>query len=92
MMIAITISSHIHLGQRGTLDIFGCFEFFGESIALFGGSRLLLVLGQFLQRRSVVPQIDLGADQQKRRLLAVMRNFRHPLRLFDKSKERESKR
>lgn len=70
------------LGKCRALDILDRLELFGQLFALFDANGLQLVLGQLLQRRRVLSQIDLGAHQQERRLLTVVQYFGHPF-LFD---------
>ena len=68
-----------NLCKSGALNIFDSFEISGKFLACFHAHRLLLVLGEFLDGGGVVAQINLGSDEQERRLRAVMRDFRHPL-------------
>ena len=68
-----------HLCQRRTLDVFDGAQFAGQFLAVLERDGPLLVLGQLLVGGRVVSQVDLGADQQERRLLTVVSDLRHPL-------------
>ena len=69
----------IYLSEGRALDVFDCAKFLGQLFSHFQGQRLLLVLGQLLDGGRIVSQIDLGADQQERGLLAVVCDLRYPL-------------
>ena len=70
------------LGEGRTLDVLDGLELARQLLALVDGDDALLVLGQLLDGGGVVAQVDLRADQQEGRLLAVVRDLGHPL-LFD---------
>lgn len=77
-----------HLRQCGTFDIFDGLQLLGQLLALLHRDGLLFVLGQLLQRAALVPQVDLRADQQEGRLLAVVRYLGHPLHNTSKRERR----
>lgn len=72
-------SARVYLRERRTLHVFDGLQLSRQFLAALEGQSSLFVLGQFLQRVAVVPQIHLGADQQEGRLRAVVGNLRDPL-------------
>jgi hypothetical protein len=68
-----------YLRQGGALYIFDSPQFAGQLFSLVLRDGFLLVLGQLFHRYGVVTEIDLRANQQEWRLLAVMCDLRHPL-------------
>lgn len=69
-----------YLRECGALDVLDRLELLGELLALLGGDGPLLVLRELLDHLHVVAQVHLCADEQERRLRAVVRDLRDPLK------------
>ena len=69
------------LCQRRALHILHRAKLPSKPLALFWGNRTLLLPRQLVQHLWVVPEIDLGADDEARHTGAVMVHLREPLLL-----------
>ena len=70
-----------NLCERRAFDVLDGLELLGESFALLAGDGLELVLGKLVESARLLAQVDLGADEQEGRLLAMMQYLGHPLLL-----------
>ena len=69
----------VYLCEGGALHVFNSLQVSGQLLSRLRGDGLLLVLGQLLYGRGVVPQINLGPHQQEGSLWTVVSYLRYPL-------------
>lgn len=68
--------------QRRAFHVLHCSQFPSEPLALNGSDGPLFLPHELLQHLTVVPEINLGADNNARDTRAVMAHFREPLLLY----------
>lgn len=65
--------------ERGAFHVFDGFQVPRQFLRSLGSDGLLLILGELLDRRGVVSEVNLGPDEQKRSLRTMVSDFGDPL-------------